>query len=60
MMVLVKQLMAEEQAATAIEYGLIAALVGLAIAGGVSQFADILGNSTNGTVTQITAILNNP
>lgn len=38
-MVLIKDYVADESGATAIEYGLIAALIGLAIIGGASKIA---------------------
>lgn len=44
-----KNLIRDEQGATAIEYGLIAALIAVAVIGGVSQ----LGSSANSTFTTI-------
>jgi pilus assembly protein Flp/PilA len=45
----------DESGATAIEYGLIAALIAVAIIGGVTA----LGNSANTTFTTVSTALNN-
>jgi pilus assembly protein Flp/PilA len=48
---LIQRFLKDESAATAIEYGLIAALLSLAVAGGASSFSDVLeilwSNNTN-------------
>jgi pilus assembly protein Flp/PilA len=46
---LMKKFLNNKSGATAIEYGLIAALIAVAVIGGVSQ----LGNSANSTFTTI-------
>ena len=49
MKALVSRFLKDESGATAIEYGLIAALIAVAVIGGVSQ----LGSSANATFTTI-------
>ena len=48
-----KNLMQDNEGATAIEYGLIAALIAVAVIGGVSQ----LGTSANTTFGQVSAAM---
>jgi pilus assembly protein Flp/PilA len=50
---LVKEFVRNEDGATAIEYGLIAGLIGVAIIGGAST----LGNNLSGTFTNISGKL---
>jgi pilus assembly protein Flp/PilA len=51
----IKNFMADESGATAIEYGLIAALIALAIIGGVSALGSNLNNSFTALSTTVTA-----
>jgi pilus assembly protein Flp/PilA len=48
----------DESAATAIEYGLIAALISLAIFAGVGSFAGSLGSLWDGNTGKITEAFN--
>lgn len=50
---MLKRFLKNEDGATAIEYGLIAALIGVAIVGAVSA----LGDSLNGTFTNVSTEL---
>ncbi len=50
-----KRLVHDESGVTAIEYGLIAALVGIAIIGGVS----LLGDSLDGIFTDVSVVVDN-
>jgi pilus assembly protein Flp/PilA len=55
MRVRLQQFASDESGATAIEYGLIAALISLAIIGGVGQFAtalELLYGDNGGPITQ--------
>ena len=57
-MAALRRFMKDETGATAIEYGLIAALISLAIVSGVGAFADSLGvlwDGNNGEITKALA-----
>ena len=53
MITVIKNLLNDESGATAIEYGLIAALIAVAIIGGASS----LGNNVSGTFTKVSGEL---
>lgn len=50
---LIRSFLCNESGATAIEYGLIAALIGTAIIGGVGAYGTELGNMFNGVSSKI-------
>nr|WP_306839955.1 Flp family type IVb pilin [Neorhizobium huautlense] len=55
---LIRSFLCDETGATAIEYGLIAALIGTAIIGGVGAYGSQLGNMFNGVSTKMTDAVN--
>lgn len=55
---LIRSFLCDESGATAIEYGLIAALIGTAIIGGVGAYGNQLGNMFNGVSNKMTDSVN--
>ncbi|MGQ3120102.1 MAG: Flp family type IVb pilin [Aliihoeflea sp.] len=56
---MLKRFLADESGATAIEYGLIAALIGVAIVGGASATGTAISELWSGNESKISEVLNN-
>lgn len=56
-MTMLRAFLTDERGATAIEYGLIATLIALAIVGGVGRFADSLQAMWAGSSSEIAQVL---
>lgn len=53
-----KSLLADQTGATAIEYGLIATLIGIAIIGGIGSLANSIGGTLSGVNQDVTTAFN--